>query len=349
MLSEELFTPEYIRKIQNETKSDPALIERVVFSFGMLEALSRSGLPFIFKGGTALLLLLPVPCRFSTDIDILVEPGTEIEEYIDRASKIFPFKRYEEISRSSPKTIQKRHFRFYYTSPSTGKEFANLLDVVFARNPYSDIRNLPVDTSLFPATEPMLHVDVPSVNAILADKLTAFAPHTTGIPFGQDKELEIIKQFYDIARLIDAMDDYPAVRDTYDEVVREELAYCTRAYTRDDVLWDTIRACVCIAGRGIVDKTEYARYLDGIRRIRNHIIHGRYSAEHALRDTGKVAYLASCILTGQEYQRIEEPESFLNHPLQGELFEKISYIRKLDPECYAYFVKTSANMKRYIP
>jgi len=70
MLPKELFTAEYIQKMRKDTGSDPALIERMVFSFGMLEALSSVGLPFIFKGGTALLLLLSTPYRVSTDIII---------------------------------------------------------------------------------------------------------------------------------------------------------------------------------------------------------------------------------------------------------------------------------------
>lgn len=345
MMSPELFTAENIQKIQKKTRGDPALIERVVFSFGLLEALSRVGLPFIFKGGTAVLLLLSTPYRFSTDIDIIVEPGTTIEDYISRAAKIFPFLRYEEVSRSSPKSIQKRHFRFYYLSPVTGKEFANILDVVYAHNPYSEIREIPVRITLFPSIEPELRVKVPSVNAILADKLTAFAPHTTGIPFGHDKELEIIKQFYDIAHLIDAMDDYSVVKNTYDEVIKEELAYCSRTFTREDVLRDTIRACICIAGRSLVDKDEYPYYLDGIRKIQNHVIHGRYSAEQALRDTGKIAYLASCILTGKEFRKVEQTVSLSNELLQGSIFEKLSYIRKIDSECYGYFIKTSENLR----
>lgn len=46
-------------------------------------------------------------------------------------------------------------------------------------------------------------VTMPSVDCILGDKLTAFAPHTTGIPYNIDKELEIIKQMYDISCLFD--------------------------------------------------------------------------------------------------------------------------------------------------
>ena len=74
-----MYTDEYIRELQNRTGNDPALLERVVYAFGLLEAIRRVELPFCFKGGTSLMLLLEHPGRLSTDIDIVVEPGTAID------------------------------------------------------------------------------------------------------------------------------------------------------------------------------------------------------------------------------------------------------------------------------
>ena len=52
-----MYTDEYIRELQNRTGNDPALLERVVYAFGLLEAIRRVELPFCFKGGTSLMLL----------------------------------------------------------------------------------------------------------------------------------------------------------------------------------------------------------------------------------------------------------------------------------------------------
>ena len=52
MLSGKMYTDEYIRELQNRTGNDPALLERVVYAFGLLEAIRRVELPFCFKGGT---------------------------------------------------------------------------------------------------------------------------------------------------------------------------------------------------------------------------------------------------------------------------------------------------------
>ena len=77
--------------LQRESRRDPALLERTIYAFGLLEAIALAGLPFVFKGGTCLMLLLKEPHRLSTDIDIIVEPGTDIDAYIEKAANIFPF------------------------------------------------------------------------------------------------------------------------------------------------------------------------------------------------------------------------------------------------------------------
>lgn len=74
MLQKENFRLENIQRLQKNYKKDPALLERVVYAFGLLEALCLTGLPFVFKGGTCLMLLLKHPMRLSTDIDIIVQP-----------------------------------------------------------------------------------------------------------------------------------------------------------------------------------------------------------------------------------------------------------------------------------
>lgn len=58
MLTKDNFTEKRIRELQSSSKRDPALIERTIYAFGLLEAITRVGMPFVFKGGTCLMLLL---------------------------------------------------------------------------------------------------------------------------------------------------------------------------------------------------------------------------------------------------------------------------------------------------
>ena len=136
MLLRENYTKEHIVELREQTGADPSILERTVFAFGLLEAIRSVGMPFIFKGGTSLLVLLDHPRRLSTDIDIIVDKDTDVDDYINKAGTIFPFLSVEEHKRKGANDIEKRHFRFHFLSPRTEKEINILLDVVFEYNPY---------------------------------------------------------------------------------------------------------------------------------------------------------------------------------------------------------------------
>lgn len=175
MLSKNNFTEEHIRSLQTENRRDPLLLERCVYAFGLLEAITIVGMPFVFKGGTSLMLLLEHPLRLSTDIDIIVKPETNVDEYIEKASKIFPFASFEEQRRVGKNNIEKRHFKFIYESPINHRNIYILLDILFEEPGYSQIIGRPIKSGLIKVEEPQLQVLVPSVECILGDKLTAFA------------------------------------------------------------------------------------------------------------------------------------------------------------------------------
>lgn len=84
MISEKCFGQEWISAKAMELRyPDKNVIERVVRAFSLLDMLARSGCPFVFKGGTSLMLLLQeTGSRLSTDIDIICPPETNIETYL---------------------------------------------------------------------------------------------------------------------------------------------------------------------------------------------------------------------------------------------------------------------------
>ena len=91
MIQKETYSLENIKRIKDKYNVDPELAQRSIFALGLVETLSIFGTDFIFKGGSSLMLLNETPRRLSTDVDILVEPGYDIESYINKASRIFPF------------------------------------------------------------------------------------------------------------------------------------------------------------------------------------------------------------------------------------------------------------------
>ena len=91
MIHPESRTLAWIETVANENNiRDIALVEKTIRAFSLLEALVRSGCPFLFKGGSSLLLHFDSSRRLSIDIDIICPPGSRIEDYLEK------YKSYEE-------------------------------------------------------------------------------------------------------------------------------------------------------------------------------------------------------------------------------------------------------------
>lgn len=341
MLSRKNYSAEHIHELRKQTGSDPSILERTIYAFGLLEAIRKVNMPFIFKGGTSLMVLLEEPRRLSTDIDIIVEPGTDVDEYIKEAGQIFPFTHVEEKTRVGSNNIEKRHFKFHFPSPLTGNEISILLDIVFEENPYLRLVQRPIRTNLLLSEGNDLTVVVPDKNCVLGDKLTAFAPHTTGIQFGVEKDLEIIKQMFDCWTLLQEMDDFETVAAVYDKVVRLEMSFRGLELSPEAVLMDTIESCLCIMGKGRIRPGDFQYFITGITAIRGHIFNGRFHGENAGMIACEVMYLASCLMTRQEkYVRISNSESYRETLLPMKGAKTIRYIRNADPTAYAYLVES---------
>ncbi len=50
MLLPNNYTAEHLCELRDKTGADPSILERTVFAFGLLEAIRKVGLPFVFLG-----------------------------------------------------------------------------------------------------------------------------------------------------------------------------------------------------------------------------------------------------------------------------------------------------------
>lgn len=339
MLKKENFTEEHIRDLQSASHRDPLLLERSVYAFGLLEAITRVGMPFIFKGGTCLMLMLERPMRLSTDIDIIVAPGTDLNTFIEEAGKIFPFVSVEEQVRKGKNNIEKRHFKFVYESPVMERSIYILLDVLFEDAKYKRLIAKPIKNELILTDGEDLTVQIPSVESILGDKLTAFAPHTTGILLNSNKDMEIIKQLYDVMTLIEVAEDFTEVRETYYSLVQDEIAYRGLDIGPGDALRDTYNATVSIASRGKVSKEDYVSYLQGLRDVRSHIYVENFSAEEASKRVPVVMYLVACLLKNVPFEKDIDPAAYLGAGFISDELKALKSLRKVAPAGYACAVK----------
>ena len=231
MIDKRTFTREWIenRSVyfrKGKSKGNSELVEKVINALYLLEKLVSNGLNLIFKGGTSLILLLEDVHRFSIDIDIILENDVGLDDLLDAIiGDNFIFHKYEKNERKNARGIPKAHYKFYFTSILDSTEKYILLDILYEANPYKETVLMPIDTPFLITNGEPISVVMPSVECILGDKLTAFAPKTTGIPYGVDKELEIIKQLFDVSNLFDKISKIDYVSETFTLIAQNELNY----------------------------------------------------------------------------------------------------------------------------
>lgn len=276
-----VYTPDWLdQERRNLGGCDPAILEKCVRALTLLGHLQESGLPFLFKGGTSLLLHLPQTRRLSRDIDIVCgRPAGEVDAVLSTLAQREPFLRYEEDNRGSRGLPQRRHFKFFYRSVLAGNaETEVLLDVVEESHEVHEVVPRPIRTS-FLQPEREIFVRVPTVESLLGDKLTAFAPHTTGVPFyseksGEEQMQQVAKQLFDVGVLFEAATDFGKIAATYNAVQAQESDYRTTKPTRDASLSDTFAACLAITAtkQKILGAYPDARLLhEGMDKMRGHL------------------------------------------------------------------------------
>lgn len=324
---------------------DIILVEKTIRAFSLLEALARSGCPFLFKGGSSLMLHLNTSKRLSIDIDIICPPGTVIENYLDQYAEEYGFGKVELVERISRTDVPKQHAKFYYevSYPGKGGQDKILLDVLFEETHYSRVVTLPIQSPLLITNEPAVMVSLPSPEDLLGDKLTAFAPHTTGIPYfkGEKKcTMEIIKQMFDVASLFDLTDDLSVTRATFQKFAAIELEY--RHLDSGDiqpVLDDIYQTALCVCMRGQQNPEEFKLLQDGIGRIGSFVLGSRYTLDNAIVNAAKVAYLSQLITKGKievHHYNPDRIEEMAGQVLQEPMPTKLNKLKKTHPEAFFY-------------
>lgn len=343
MILEKSLTKAWYDSLNQDYKnSDCNLLDKVTHAFYLLEKLTDTPLSFIFKGGTCLLLLLKEMKRFSIDIDIIITDKISAKELSTILEKMFEnslFTHFEEHIRDHS-AIPKAHFKFFYTSPLDGTESYVLLDILFEDSPYNQLLKLPIESPFINTIPPNKTVFVPNIENILGDKLTAFAPNTTGIPYGKGKEMEIIKQLFDIESLFDQANNLAEIKASFIKCANQELTY-RELYDMNptDVLKDILKTACIIGGRGSSEKETFLQLEDGVRRIKAHIINRNYIVEEAVISASKAAYLVSLLKSDKTVIERFDSSQALPELVGIQLFKKMTKIKKFSPEAYYYFAK----------
>lgn len=346
MISKECFTEGWIERVSSEKNyPDKNLIEKVIRAFSLVELLVESGCPFVWKGGTSLMLILGQQLhRLSIDVDIICPPGTDINKYLEKYEDYGFVSKEEEYreqrSTDIPKSHSKFHYQIAYKSGMNRNEYI-LLDVLYEDTHYKKVNSLSMENPFVKWDGEPVKVNAPSADDILGDKLTAFAPNTSGIPYfknGLNRNLEIIKQLYDVGRLFDAATDLDSVKTTYDRIVPVEMSYRNLPADPSLALDDTIATAKCLATRGKSGNGDFEALQNGINRLKSFMYLGKYYIEQASTDAAKAAYLAAVIKHNlPAFEKYDNSKPLLK--TEKKLPAIISKTLMIMPEAYFYWVK----------
>lgn len=352
MIDNKCFTTEWIEaKAKELNYSDTNLIEKVIRALSLLDMLARSGCPFHFKGGSCLMLLLhDTPHRLSIDIDIMCPPGTDIEQYLASYADC-GFIDYKLVERKQAGTdVPKSHSKFFYQvafKADMDRTSYILLDVLYEDCHYQQVERVPIQSELIEMIGECLLVKVPSIGDILGDKLTAFAPETTGIPYYKNDKLatlEIIKQLYDVGRLFDRVNNLTITEAAFSKIAPVELGY--RGLPNDvSLIYEDIRqTALNISTRGFVDKEKFVLLQKGITSIRPFMYRQNYKIEDAIADSAKAAYLATLLEKGIHDVRHYDgnPLSVSDMTISKRLTTKLNKLKMGNPEAFFYWSLTDA-------
>lgn len=291
------------RSLSSLQISQLQLLETCLHAFELLGRLSGSGIPFLFKGGTSLLLHTGELRRISTDIDIVTPVnGEDLFSSLNDLAAGDPFISFDEHDRGLRGLPNRRHFRYYYRPVSDPSlTIPVLLDVV-----EDDFSSLEIEERVIaqpwftPTREGKVHIQ--TANSLLGDKLAAFAPRTTGVPYvkpnGEAGDLlQIAKQFYDTAILFDLVDRPSACLAAWREHVQRESSYRKQKFTEAEVLRDTFQACLAITmiNFGKRAHPDSQTIWKGIAGLVNHVAGGSLGHPQVFEMAGKVAYLAAAL------------------------------------------------------
>ena len=348
MINQQEISIDWINSVSKTNRNaDKILVEKVIRALLLLEGLVKQKLPFVFKGGTALMLHLNSTKRLSIDIDIILPKALEnLEEILDEVAREQGFIRKELQYRSALTKIKKEHYKFFYIPhhKSNKEEEYVLLDILFEEVNYAKIVQLPIQSVFVPITETPFLVDVPCIEDLLGDKLTAFAPNTTGIPYFKKKDsmsMEIIKQLYDIGNLLDKVNDANIIKSTFYRFAATELIYRnTEGFTEENVLEDIYQTSLCIASRGTYGKGDFEQLQLGIRRIRSFIFSENYHIEKVIIHASKAAYLSTLIkYDASKIEKYEDPLNMKDWLIDKPINNKLNKLKKSNPEAFFYWYK----------
>jgi len=345
MITQESISKEWIEAVAKSNKADKTLVEKAIRALLLLEGLSESGLNYIFKGGTALLLLFNSNKRLSIDIDIIVpEKAKDLTDILGKICETKGFTNFVRQERVTGTNIDKEHYKLLFVSALNLQESHILLDILKEEVHYQNIIERPVDSVFVNQDNEPVMVRLPDFNNILGDKLTAFAPNTTGVPYrkgNKEMGMEIIKQMYDIGCLYDKADNPEIVSAVFTSFAETELLYRENHGNIEHVLNDIIDTALSVCLRQSIGKADFDILSKGIVQVKPFIFSEPFHLEKAITYAAKTVYIASAIKhSAIQFQHFNSAIDMKNWIITEPMNTKLNKIKKSNPEAFFYLYQT---------
>ncbi len=287
-------------KIKNllETRklSSIANLEKAIFALEYIAQLKEEGFDFIFKGGSAIQILLGDQWnRLSVDADICTNASKdELDSALDSIKSRFNGVDFSYAPRESDLDNFFASYRIS-TPPITDTARTILLDVQLITPKYS-VQDTKLE-SFFYKTDKM--VQTPTVNSILGDKLSVIGPTTVGRKLDDSRNgIEYAKHFYDINSLHKNLSNFEETRVTYSSIIKIQEKIRRKTFQLDHCINDAQFTCqVASLPQGLgtklieessIDKDraslEFEKLQTGLRQFGSFIVNKMPYAWDILRD-----------------------------------------------------------------
>ena len=187
-----------------------------------------------------------------------------------------------------------------------------------------------------------IKVKIPSIESILGDKLTTLATKTIGISYNSGKELELMKQLYDVDKLFNEAENIEEVKESFISISTREIGYRRlKNTTYKEVLDDIEDFTNDIIYRK--NKNNLEKIIVGVRKFKNFMLEKNFLIDkEVLTAASKVLYLISLIKSNKKIMEKYNKKFMeeINFEIPKEYKKRLKVINKINEECYYYIIKS---------
>ena len=242
--TKETFDPERIRNLSSQAViTNITNLEKAIFCLEYVGQLQKEGLDLIFKGGSAVQVLLGDRwTRLSIDIDICTDSSKEeLETILEKIHYKFDKKAFSYTQRDREISNRIPFYLYRIETPAIIEKSRTILLDAIGIKPKFATQQTSLKAFFF---ESSAKVTTPTIGALLGDKLSTIGPTSIGRPLNDSRNgLEYAKHLFDIGVLQETNFDIEQCKAAYKEAIRVQSKVRDKEYTREECFNDMSFTC----------------------------------------------------------------------------------------------------------